>query len=59
MAAIIESKKMCPSCRMLTSIDECKKVVSRSSGKVTTSWRCISCIKRKALAQQSLKTPIK
>ena len=35
--------KNCPACNRKTPISECKQIVSRSSGKTTTSWRCIVC----------------
>jgi len=50
MTEISQAPKICPSCRALTPINEMKKIVSRSSGKTTNSWRCFACIKRKAVA---------
>lgn len=35
--------KKCPACNRKTPIEECKQIISRSSGKTTISWRCIVC----------------
>jgi len=55
MTEIIQAPKVCPSCRVLTPIDQMKKIVSRSGGKNTNSWRCFACIKRKVQAVQAAK----
>jgi len=46
MTEITQEPKICPSCRVLTPFDQLKKIVSRSSGKSTNSWRCVTCIKK-------------
>ena len=52
-----EPFKNCPACSRKTPISECKQIISRSSGKTTTSWRCIVCYeirnkKKKDLARR-------
>ena len=55
MTEIIQAPKVCPSCRVLTPMNQMRKVISRSSGKTTNSLRCFACMKRKAEAVQAAK----
>jgi len=55
MTEIIEAPKVCPSCRAVTPMDQMKKIVSRSSGKTTNSWRCFACMDRKKIALKAAK----
>ena len=50
MTEIIQACKICPSYRALTPINQMKKIVSRSSGKTTNSWRFFACMKRKEIS---------
>lgn len=50
---------ICPSCHAPKPTSECKKIVSRSSGKTSTSIRCLACIKRKEVAIQEAKARAK
>ena len=55
MPEITPAPKSCPSCSVLTPVNQIKKTVSRSGGKTTTSWRCFACMKRKAAALKAVK----
>ena len=55
MTEIIPAPKVCPSCQSVTPMSQMKKITSRSSGKITNSWRCFACMKRKAKAEQAAK----
>jgi len=55
MTEIIQAPKVCPSCRALTAMGQMKKIVSRSGGKTTNSWRCFACMERKQVALKAAK----
>jgi len=55
MTGRIQVPKVCPSCCEFKSLDEMKMIASRSAGKVRHSWRCFTCIKKKADAIKAAK----
>jgi hypothetical protein len=55
MTEITQAPKVCPSCRVLTPINQMKKILSRSGGKTTNSWRCFACMERRQIALKAAK----
>jgi hypothetical protein len=55
MTQLTLAPKVCPGCRVLKPINQLKKIESRSCGRITYTWRCFHCIKRKELAQKAAK----
>ena len=46
-----EGYKTCPSCNVAVLSDQGKRIISRSSGKETISFRCFACIKKRTPAR--------
>ncbi len=46
-----EGFKTCPSCNTAVPSDQGKRIISRSSGKETISFRCFNCIKKRMPAR--------